>query len=135
MKNLLLDSGIVGAYINRRGHVFDRLQSAVRQGDRIGTCVPIIAEIVYGIENSASRDRNLHILQRNLSSLRIWPFDLAAAFLYGQIAADLKRRGRPMQVMDMMVAAVAQTMPNAVVVTTDSDFESIPKLAIERWQV
>jgi len=135
MKNLLLDSGVVGACINRRGDVFDRLQSAVRQGDRIGTCVPIIAEIVYGIENSASRDRNLHILQRNLSSLRIWTFDLAAAFLYGRIAADLKRRGRPMQVVDMMVAAVAQTMQNAIVITTDSDFESIPQLTIERWQI
>ena len=44
MKNLLLDSGVVGAFINRRGDVFDRLQSAVRQGDRIGTCVPIIAD-------------------------------------------------------------------------------------------
>jgi len=135
MKNLLLDSGVVGAFINRRGDVFDRLQSPVRQGDRIGTCVPIIAEIVYGIENSASRDRNFQILQRNLSSLRIWPFDLSAAFQYGRIAADLKRHGRPMQVVDMMVAAVAQTMPNAIVVTTDSDFESIPKLAIERWQI
>ena len=135
MKNLLLDSGVVGAYINRRGDVFDRLQSAVRQGDRIGTCVPIIAEIAYGIENSASRDRNFQILQRNLSSLRIWPFDLSAAFHYGRIAADLKRRGRPMQVVDMMVAAVAQTMPNAIVVTTDSDFESIPRLVIERWQI
>ena len=66
MKKLLLDSGIVGAFINRRGNVFDRLQSAVREGNRIGTCLPVVAELVYGIENSTSRERNLDTLQRNL---------------------------------------------------------------------
>ena len=133
MKKLLLDSGIVGAFINRRGNVFDRLQTAVREGNRIGTCLPVVAELVYGIENSTSRERNLDILQRNLTALRIWPFDLAAAFIYGRLAADLKRRGRPMQVVDIMVAAIAMTLNDSVIITTDSDLESIPGVKIERW--
>ena len=133
MKKLLLDSGIVGAFINRRGNVFDRLQSAVREGNRIGTCLPVVAELVYGIENSTSRERNLDTLQRNLTALRIWPFDLAAAFIYGRLAADLKRRGRPMQVVDIMVAAIAMTLNDSVIITTDSDLESIPGVKIERW--
>ncbi len=133
MKKLLLDSGIVGAFINRRGNVFDRLQTAVREGNRIGTCLPVVAELVYGIQNSTSRERNLDILQRNLTALRIWPFDLAAAFIYGRLAADLKRRGRPMQVVDIMVAAIAMTLNDSVIITTDSDLESIPGVKIERW--
>ncbi len=133
MKKLLLDSGIVGAFMNRRGDVFDHLQTAVRDGHRIGTCIPVVAELVYGIENSASRERNLHILQRNLTALRIWPFDLAAAFFYGRLAADLKRRGRPMQVVDIMVAAIAMTLKDSVIITTDTDLEAIPGVKVERW--
>ena len=66
MKKFMLDSGIVSAYMNRRDGIFERLQSEVRLGVRIGTCVPIVAEIASSIEMSASRDRNIEILQRNL---------------------------------------------------------------------
>ncbi len=43
MKKLLLDSGIVSAYADRRHGVFERLQELARQRKRIGTCPPIIA--------------------------------------------------------------------------------------------
>ena len=135
MKKLILDSGIVSAYMNRRDGSFERLQAEVRSGTRIGTCVPIIAEIACGIEMSASRERNMTIFQRNLASLVIWPFDERAAFTYGGISAELRRIGRPMQTIDMMMAAVAINLPNCTVVSTDNDLLAIPSLKVEVWSV
>src|ERR1700679_1340457 len=39
-------------------------------------------------------------LKRGLSQIRSWPFDRQAAREYGRLAAELKRRGRKMQVVD-----------------------------------
>ena len=134
MKKFILDSGIVSAYMNRRPGVFDKLQAEVRLGVRIGTCVPIVAEIASGIEMSASRDRNMANFMRNLQSLTIWPFDERAAFVYGALSAELRRKGRPMQPMDMMLAAVALNLSNCTVITTDSDLQAVPGLKVEIWK-
>lgn len=133
MKKLILDSGIVSAYMNRRDGVFEKLQAEVRLGVRIGTCVPIVAEIVSGIELSASRDRNMEILKRNLRSLTVWPFDERAAFTYGALSAELRKQGRPMQSIDMMLAAIAMNLNNCTVITTDSDLDAVPRLSVEIW--
>lgn len=107
MNKLLLDSGIVSDFINRRRSVYDRVKEYVTQRVRVGTCVPVLAEIAFGIEASKSRDKNMQRLIAAIPSLTVWPFDSDAAFRYGIVAADLRRNGRPMQVVDMMVAAIA----------------------------
>jgi tRNA(fMet)-specific endonuclease VapC len=40
-----------------------------------------------------------------------------------------------MQQIDMMVAAIAMTLGNCTVVTTDSDLSAVPGLSVENWAV
>src|SRR5262249_48682389 len=103
-------------FIDRRRGVYEPAREEVARGNRIGIGMPVLAELAYGIENSASRDRNMHRLRAALSALKLWPFDEKAAFEYGRIAAELRRLGRPMQVVDMMVAAIAFSLGNCTVV-------------------
>lgn len=133
MKKLLLDSGILSDFINRRRSVYDRVKELASQRVRIGTCVPVVAEIAIGIEGSKSRERNMQRFLSALSSLAVWPFDQEAAFRYGILAAELRKTGRPMQVVDMMVGAIALNLGDCKVVTTDSDLLSIPGLVVEKW--
>lgn len=70
-----------------------------------------------------------------LPTWKIWPFDETAAFEYGRIAAELRRIGRPMQVVDMMIAAIALTLGNCTVVSSDADLSAVPKLTVENWAV
>jgi tRNA(fMet)-specific endonuclease VapC len=133
MKRFLLDSNAVNALINRHDPFSIRIREARKNGDRIGTCEPVIAELFYGFEFSTTRDQNIVRLERALSSLLSWPFDRRAAREYGRIAAELRRRGRPIQVVDMMIAAIALTLENCVVVTTDSDLSAVPGLAVVNW--
>jgi tRNA(fMet)-specific endonuclease VapC len=129
----LLDSGIASDYVNRRSGVYERARAEVAKGNPIGIGVPVLAELVSGIERGSSRDRNLPILQRALASLKVWPFDQSAAFEYGRIHAELVRIGRPMQVVDMMIAAIAFTLGNCMVVTKDSDLSAVPGLKVDNW--
>jgi tRNA(fMet)-specific endonuclease VapC len=57
MRRFLLDSGIASDYINRRHGVFDRARVEVAKGNPIGVGVPVLAELVAGIEHSQTRDR------------------------------------------------------------------------------
>jgi tRNA(fMet)-specific endonuclease VapC len=70
-----------------------------------------------------------------LPNLVIWPFDIAAAEEFGRIAAALRRSGRPMQQIDMQVAAIALCMGKTTVVSSDSDLAAVPGLTVENWSV
>ena len=133
MKRLLLDSGIVSDLVNRRRDVPARISNRIASGIRVGTCIPVLAEIVAGIECSQSRDRNMQAFITVLPALTVWPFDNAAAFRYGQLFAELRKKGRPMQVVDIMISAIALNLGNCVVVSTDSDLKSVPGLDVELW--
>jgi tRNA(fMet)-specific endonuclease VapC len=63
----------------------------------------------------------------------LWPFTLDVAREYGRLFAELRRIGRPMQVIDMMIAATAHTFSDCIVVTTDSDLSAVPGLKVENW--
>ncbi len=135
MTRFLLDSNNAGEYLQKRGGVFDRARIEVGKGNTIGITLPVLAELVAGIENSRTRERNMKSLEVMLPSLKLWPLDAAAAFEYGRIYADLVRTGRPMGVIDMMIASIARVLGNCTVVTCDSDLHSIPGLRIENWRL
>ena len=68
-----------------------------------------------------------------LPDLILWPYDKPAAEIYGRLAAELRRLGRPMQQIDIQIAAVALNLGNCTVVTTDSDLSAVPGLTVESW--
>ncbi len=133
MRRFLLDTGIAGDYINHRHGVRNRAEEEVRRGNRIGIGAVVLAELLYGIEGSASRDENLKRLHRALPALKVWSFDELAAEAYGRIAAELKRIGRTMQVPDVMIAAIAVSLGKTIVVSKDSDLSAVPGLTVENW--
>ena len=95
--------------------------------------MPVLAELWYGIENSSTRDRNAERLRRVLPDLIVWPLTEQAAEAYGRIAANLRRKGRPIGKIDMLIAAIALSLGNTTVVTGDSDLSAVPGLAVENW--
>ncbi len=84
---------------------------------------------------SSSRNANILRLYRGLRLIRCWPFDRSASEVYGRTSAELRRRGRQMQVIDVMLAATALSLGNCTVVTTDSDLSDIPCLKVENWEL
>ena len=95
--------------------------------------MPVVAELFFGVEWSSSRDENNKKIRRALQKVLCWPFNYHAAEEYGRIAADLKRRGRVIGQNDIQIAAIAKSIGNCVLVSTDSDFQDIPGLAVENW--
>lgn len=129
----LLDTGIMGDFINHRRGVDVRVRAERKNGAIIGTCVPVAGELFFGVEAGRSRDINFARLVRALSGITCWPYTADSAKEYGRIAAELKRIGRPMQQIDIMIAAIACELGNCTVVSSDSDLYAIPGLRVENW--
>src|SRR5438046_1119099 len=84
MRRCLLDTGIMGDFIDRRRGVAEKAREVRQRGIRIGTCMPVVAELFYGVEFSSTREENFRRCRRALSRIVCWPFDRAAAEEYGR---------------------------------------------------
>jgi tRNA(fMet)-specific endonuclease VapC len=133
MKRYLLDTNMMGHFINHRRGVDARARQARQQGATLGTCLPVVGELFFGVENSATREENRKRLIRSLNGIRCWPFDRLAAEEYGRIATELKRAGRIIDQIDIQIAAVARTLGNCIVVSADGDLSAVPGLPVENW--
>ena len=108
------------------------MRQAGRAGHRVGTGLPAVAEVLYGLEYGGRPD-DIRRFEAGLRRLILWPFDLAAAREFGRLMAVLRRAGRPMQVTDVRLAAIALSLGNCTVVTSDTDLSAVPGLAVENW--
>jgi tRNA(fMet)-specific endonuclease VapC len=133
MRRYLLDTNAAAHCVFRRRGVQERVKAARTAGHRIGIGLPVLGELYAGVEYSATRDKNLDILTRNLRLFRLWPFTADAAKLYGKLYAELRRGGRIIQQVDLQIAAIAFSLGNCTIVTSDSDFDAVPGLAVENW--
>jgi tRNA(fMet)-specific endonuclease VapC len=133
MKRYLLDTNAMGDFINRRHGVDERAREARKAGARLGTCIPVLGELFFGVEYSQSRDRNLERLKRALTGLACWPYTREAAEEYGRLAAELRRAGRTIQRVDLQLAAIARALGHCTVVSEDSDLIAVPGLSVESW--
>ena len=133
MTRFLLDTGCAGDYINRRRNVYERARAEVTRGNRVGIGLPVLAELWYGVENSSTRDRNAERLRRALPDLIVWPLSEQAAEEYGRVAAQLRKTGRPIGKIDMLIAAIALSLGKTTVVSADRDLTVVPGLTVENW--
>src|SRR5262249_27038039 len=125
--------GIVGDFMDHRHGDRERMDTERRAGNRIGICTPVLGELWSGVEGSASRDRNVQRLRHALSRLIVWPYTNETAESFGKIFAELRRIGRPMQQIDIMIAAIAISLENCTVVTADTDLAAVRGLSVEDW--
>lgn len=129
----ILDANALGDLFHSRRGVDRKADEARRKGSKIGTCTPIWGEFLHGIELSQTREKNLKIVQKGVRTITMWPFDVTAAEKFGRLAAMLKRLGRPMQIPDIQLAAVAFTLGDCTVVSSDTDLLAVPGLTVENW--
>lgn len=107
MRRFVLDTGPAQDFNHDRRGVRGRVQAERRRGNRVGICTPVLGELWAGLGGSESRERNIDRLHFGLSRLILWPYEEDAAEEFGRLFNELKRMGRPMQQVDIQIAAIA----------------------------
>jgi predicted nucleic acid-binding protein len=94
-----------------------------------------LGELMYGAYRL--QERTAALLQRLdealLPNLPVLPFDATAARRYGEMRADLERRGTPIGDADLRIASIALARGLTVVTGNVRHFQLVPGLAVENW--
>ena len=130
----LLDTNICVYLINRKPHheAVLRHMDGMAYGDILISTVTI-AELRYGVANSAKPEQNREKFGNFIERFEIVDFDDAAAAAYGYIRAGLKSAGTPIGPLDTLIAAHAISLECTLVTNNVREFERVPDLKIENW--
>lgn len=92
------------------------------------------AELYFGVMNSRRPLKNREKLETFLQQLGSFPFDDAAALLYGEVRAKLSQAGRPIGPYDLQIAAIALANGLTLVTHNTEEFSRVDGLKLEDWE-
>jgi tRNA(fMet)-specific endonuclease VapC len=95
----------------------------------------VAAELIYGANKSAKRDYNLMKFRTFLNQFRIAGINTDAIEAYGEIRAELERKGTPIGANDYFIAAIAKANDGILVTNNTGEFSRIDGLTLEDWTV
>ena len=128
----LLDTDICIFIIKQKPQeVVDRFLQ-LKPGD-IGISTVSTSELYYGASKSQRIKENTAALNDFLLPLKVLLYNELAAVHYGDIRADLERRGQLIGPMDMMIAAHAMSLDIPLVSNNTNEFSRIKGLQLENW--
>jgi tRNA(fMet)-specific endonuclease VapC len=90
-------------------------------------------ELVYGAEKSSRVEQNLAVLEAFVARLKIADFNTSAAMHFGQVRAELSRKGKPIGPYDMMIAGHARALGLILITNNVREFERVPGLRVKNW--
>lgn len=131
MIQYLLDTNAV-SYLLRKAspHFSTRFETSYVSQSAISVVTE--AELLFGLARRPQAQTLARSVRAFLRRVVILPWTSDAARVYAEIRANLESSGKPMEDLDMMIAAEA-VIQNATLVTSDKAFRRIERLKIEDW--
>jgi len=126
---LVFDTNFLISFLKGDQIAKQKLQS---YGEPITTTAINAFELLYGyhlVKNSKAVENAMGLL-KSISTLA---FDLEASGIAGRIAADLASKGKMLEHMDILTAAIALRYNATLVTKNIRHFSRIQKLRIESW--
>jgi tRNA(fMet)-specific endonuclease VapC len=127
----LLDTSALSDLVNDpRG----RVAAAIERVGESAICTSIIvaAELRFGAAKRKSRRLTAQV-ETALAHLDVQPLAPPADRVYGDLRADLERRGRPIGPNDLLIAAHALALNCTLVTANAREFARVKGLRVENW--
>jgi tRNA(fMet)-specific endonuclease VapC len=103
----------------------------------LATVPPVVAEIQYGIKRLKNASKKVRLLKterdRLLSVIDVLPWQPEASKKYGEIKANLERRGLIIDDFDIAIAAIAMSHQCGVLTANLKHFQRIRNLETISW--
>ena len=131
MLKYMLDTNIVIYVIKSRP--VELLEVFNRHAGQMCISSITLAELMHGVEKSAMPDHNLRQIEDFISRLEVLEYGGKAAAHYGEIRADLERKGTPIGVNDLHIAGHARSEGLTLVSNNLREFERVDALRLVNW--
>ena len=131
MIKYMLDTNIVIYVIKRRPiEVLDIFNQKVGQ-----LCISSItlAELFHGAEKSVRTEQNLKVIEDFISRLAVLEYADKAAAHYGDIRANLEKKGKSIGVNDLHIVGHARSEGLTLVSNNLAEFERAEGIRLENW--
>ena len=129
----LLDTNVCIKYLNGQSDKIVKKISSLSPDD-IVICSVVRAELFAGAYKSKSFKKTYDKLINFLKVFPSMPFDDEASDIFGNIRAQLEKKGEPLGPFDLQIASIA-LLNNLILVTHNTkEFSRIKKLKIEDWE-
>lgn len=92
-----------------------------------------VAEMIHGAEKSQNSQQAFAVVEDFLSRLSVLDYDYSAAGHYGDIRANLERKGTPIGVNDLHIAGHARSAGLILVSNNLREFERVDGLRLDNW--
>lgn len=104
-----------------------------RSTEEFGVSSITVAVLIYGVRKSKNTEKNLNAAIKILSPFTIIDFTSADAFEYGDIRADLEKKGKVIGANDLLIAAQARRQNLIVLTANTREYERVEGLRVENW--
>ena len=131
MLRYMLDTNIVIYVIKRRP--LAALEHFNHHAGHLCISAITYAELLHGVEKSTRSEHNLSQVEDFVSRLDVLDYDAKAASHYGDIRASLERKGTPIGVNDIHIAAHARSQGLVLVSNNMREFDRVEGLRLENW--
>ena len=116
---------------SRRRRATNKLRELVASGEWLTTTRFNVAELLVGVYGSDDPDREIRVVDAALQALTILEFGPDSALLFGRITALLRRKGKPVGDMDVLIATTAVVAGESLVTDNPAHFQNIPGLTVQ----
>jgi len=110
--------------------VLDKLE-ATQDEPKIGS--PTVQELVKGAYFGRSPQTELDRLNQIFKGLSILPFTATTAKIAGHIQAELEKSGKPIDIEDIQIAAIAKAADERIITRNQKYFSLIKGLIVESY--
>ena len=137
----LLDTCLISELVSKQPNrkVLDWLDAQIPEA--VYLSVITMGEIAKGISKLASSQRKEHLdiwLKQALPNRfagRIISIDLQTMLLWGELVGKLEKQGRPIPMMDSLIAAIALQNSLSLVTRNEKDFAGTEVVIINPWTI
>jgi predicted nucleic acid-binding protein len=127
-----LDTDLLIAILRGKEEAYNKV-TKIDEESRGATTAINAFEIFFGAYKSAMKSENVKEAVKLLERLELIPFDLASSRKAGELTAELREKGQPIDYRDAMIAGIAIENDLTLVTRNQSHFSRIKNLKLETW--
>jgi tRNA(fMet)-specific endonuclease VapC len=133
MLKFMLDTNIVIYIIKRRP--VELIDIFNRHAEQMCISSITLAELIHGAEKCSLPEKNMKTVEDFISRMEVLSYDDEAAGHYGNIRADLEKKGTAIGVNALHIAGHARSRGLVLVTNNTKEFTRVEGLRVTDWTV
>ena len=128
-----LDTDIIIEFFHGNDTVVNKIKEAINNKEVLNITPITLCELYKGAFLSAHPQKEFEKIEAVLNACFVLDFSPKACNIFGSLAANLAREGKPLDDSDLIIASIALSHHCILVTNNTKHFARIRDLKVENW--